>query len=106
VEGTSSNVFAVVGGRLLTPPDELGILPGITRARVLEAANALGIPVEFRALDVDWLLAASELFISSSLREILPVVGVDDGTVGSGVPGPLTLALLARFRENTSVVAG
>lgn len=106
VEGTSSNVFAVMGGRLLTPPDELGILPGITRARVLEAAQALRIAVEFRALEVEELLAADEVFISSSIREILPVVGVDASTVGSGGPGPLTVELLRKFRENVSKAAG
>ncbi len=102
VEGTSSNVFAVVGGRLLTPPDELGILPGITRARVLDAARVLGIAVEFRALDIERLVAADEVFISSSIREILPVVTIDAATVATGVPGPLTGALLGKFRENTS----
>jgi branched-chain amino acid aminotransferase len=100
VEGTSSNVFAVVGSRLLTPPEELGILPGITRARVLEAARALGIPIELTALGVEQLIESDELFVSSSLREILPVVRVDQATISHGVPGPLTLQLLAKFREN------
>jgi branched-chain amino acid aminotransferase len=102
VEGTSSNVFAVVGSRLLTPPEELGILPGITRARVLDAARSLGISVEFLALGVEQLVDSDEVFISSSLREILPVVRVDQATIGAGVPGPLTIRLLAKFRENTN----
>jgi branched-chain amino acid aminotransferase len=106
VEGTSSNVFAVVAGRLLTPPESLGILPGITRARVLEAAGALGIPVDLAALPVEALLAADELFISSSIREILPVVRVDREPLGSGVPGPLTRQLLSKFRENVAKAMG
>jgi branched-chain amino acid aminotransferase len=106
VEGTSSNVFAVVAGRLLTPPESLGILPGITRARVLEAAAALGIPVDFTALPVEALLGADELFVSSSIREILPVVRVDREPLGSGVPGPLTRQLLAKFRENVIKAMG
>jgi branched-chain amino acid aminotransferase len=106
VEGTSSNVFAVVAGRLLTPPESLGILPGITRARVLEAAGALGIPVDFTALPVEALLGADELFISSSIREVLPVVRVDRELLGSGVPGPLTRQLLAKFRENVIKAMG
>jgi branched-chain amino acid aminotransferase len=106
VEGTSSNVFAVVAGRLLTPPESLGILPGITRARVLEAAGALGIPVDFTALPVEALLGADELFVSSSIREILPVVRVDREPLGSGVPGPLTRQLLSKFRENVIKATG
>jgi branched-chain amino acid aminotransferase len=106
VEGTSSNVFAVVAGRLLTPPESLGILPGITRARVLEAAGALGIPVDFTALPVEALLGADELFVSSSIREILPVVRVDREPLGSGVPGPLTRQLLSKFRENVVKAMG
>jgi branched-chain amino acid aminotransferase len=98
LEGSTSNVFAVIGGRLVTPPEDLGILPGITRARVLSLAAKRGLSTEIRPMSVDELFTSEELFISSSIREILPVVSVDGRRVGSGKPGKITLALLSDFR--------
>lgn len=98
LEGSTSNVFAVLGGRLVTPPEDLGILPGITRAHVLSLAAERGLFTEIRPISVDELLAAEELFISSSIREILPVVSVDGRRIGTGRPGETTLALLSHFR--------
>ncbi|HWA75983.1 MAG TPA: aminotransferase class IV [Polyangiaceae bacterium] len=99
LEGATSNVFAVRAGRLITPPVELGILPGITRAHVLGLAAALSLPVEERALSVGELGELDELFISSSIRELLPVVRVDGRAIGAGQPGPICARLLAAFRE-------
>lgn len=99
VEGTTSNVFAVRGGSLLTPPEEAGILPGITRAHLLHAAADIEIPVRFERLTSAELAASSEVFISSSIREVLPVVRVDSASVGGGRPGPITRALHAAFRR-------
>jgi branched-chain amino acid aminotransferase len=98
VEGTSSNLFAVMDGSLITPPETSGILPGITRARVLQLAKEHAIPVEFRAPTLVELCAASEVFISSTIREIVPVVRIDDRTIGGGKPGPTTELLLRAFR--------
>jgi branched-chain amino acid aminotransferase len=98
VEGATSNVFAVIDGRLVTPPEAAGILLGITRQRVIEAARDLGLEVVERALPLADLAVCSELFISSSIREMLPVVRVDGAMVGSGKPGAVTLGLLAAFR--------
>jgi branched-chain amino acid aminotransferase len=103
VEGASSNVFVAKDGRLATPPESAGILVGITRACVLRAAQALGVPVDERELLPDDVYGADEVFITSSIREILPVVRVDDRTVGSGAPGPLSRALHRRFRESVGV---
>lgn len=100
VEGTTSNVFAVRDSALLTPPEEAGILPGITRAHLLQAAADIGTPVRFERLTPDELAASSEVFISSSLREVLPVVRVDSAQVGDGRPGPVTRALHAAFRRS------
>jgi branched-chain amino acid aminotransferase len=99
VEGATSNVFAVVGSSLVTPPEEAGILAGITRARVLEVARELGLPIELRPLGVDELRGANEAFISSSIRELLPVVRLDGQPLGDGAPGPVTRRLLAGFRD-------
>ncbi len=99
VEGASSNVFVVRGGRVATPPENAGILAGITRARVILAAADLGIPLEERELSIAEVLGADEVFITSSIRELLPVVRVDDRPIGSGVPGPVARALHAQFRR-------
>jgi branched-chain amino acid aminotransferase len=101
LEGASSNVFAVELGRLVTPPVEAGILAGITRAHLLELAERLGIGVELRAIELEAAYAADELFISSSIRELLPVVRLDGRTIGAGSPGPLYRRLLEAFRLRT-----
>jgi branched-chain amino acid aminotransferase len=100
VEGATSNVFALIGDRLVTPPEDAGILPGITRARMMEAARQLDLALELRALPLEELRGARELFVCSSIRELLPVVRIDSTPVGEGVPGPTTLRLLRQFREN------
>ena len=103
VEGASSNVFVVSGGRLATPPESAGILVGITRAHVLEAARALGIPVEERELPLADVHGADEVFITSSIRELVPVVRVDDRVIGSGTPGPVSRVLHRRFRDDVGM---
>jgi branched-chain amino acid aminotransferase len=99
VEGTTSNVFALIGGHLVTPPEEAGILAGITRGCLLDVARELGLGVELRRLPLQELLLADEAFVSSSIRELLPVVSVDGRRVAEGRPGPLTLRMLQAFRE-------
>jgi branched-chain amino acid aminotransferase len=103
VEGASSNVFVVSGGRLATPPESAGILPGITRACILRAAAAVGVPAEERAIPLDELRAADEVFVTSSIRELLPVVRVDGRAIGSGVPGPVARVLHRRFRDDVGM---
>jgi len=98
-EGTSSNLFAVRAGQLLTPPLEAGILEGVTRGVVLRLALAAGVPLEERPLAASDLASADELFLTSTSREILPVTGLGDARVGVGRPGPITLALHAAFRR-------
>jgi branched-chain amino acid aminotransferase len=99
LEGSTSNVFAVIGGRLVTPPETAAILAGITRARVIDAARAAEIPLELRALARAELQHAEEVFITSSIREVVPVVKLDGQGVGPGTPGPIARELLRRFRE-------
>jgi branched-chain amino acid aminotransferase len=89
-EGSTSNVYAVRGGALATPPLDAGILKGTTRTRILALARADGIRVEERALLPDDLRRADEAFLSSSVRGILPVTRVDGRPLGSGAPGPVT----------------
>lgn len=99
VEGATSNVFAVIGDGLVTPPEEAGILVGVTRRRLLAAARELGLVMAERRLPLDELLGAQEVFISSSIRELLPVVAVDGRPIGGGVPGPVTRRLHEQFRR-------
>jgi len=99
LEGTTSNVFFVKGGALVTPPEEAGILAGITRAHVLRAADRLGIGVALRQVVESELFDADEIFISSTLREVLPVVRLDGKTIGAGIPGAVTRRIHQEFRR-------
>lgn len=101
-EGASSNLFAVRGGRLTTPPLAAGILEGITRGVVLRLARSLGLPAEEGPLAVEELAGAEELFITSTAREILPVTRLDGRPVGSGRVGPVTRRLHEAFRALAS----
>jgi branched-chain amino acid aminotransferase len=92
LEGLSSNFFALRGGALYTEEDR--VLPGLTRSLVLEVA---GLPRAPRGLRVDELPSADECFVTSASRGVLPVVAVDDVTIGAGTPGALTAAVRARF---------
>lgn len=99
VEGATSNVFAVeADGTLVTPPESDGILLGITRETLLEVAAELGVPVRFESLPLEQLKRAAEVFVSSSIRELLPVVAIDGEPVSSGAPGGVTERLLQAFR--------
>jgi len=97
-ECTTSNLFVVKGGAALTPPVDAGLLPGITREFVFEVGADLGIPVREAVLHDDDLFGADEAFLTSTTREVVPIVRVDDRTVASGLPGPITRALLDGFR--------
>jgi branched-chain amino acid aminotransferase len=99
VEGASSNLFIVRDGILITPPLEAGILAGVTRGRALRAADQLGLPTRFAVPTVDEVLGASEVFISSSIRELLPIVSVDGAPIGDGRVGDVTRRLRAAFRQ-------
>ncbi len=99
LEGTTSNVFFVKKGELVTPPENAGILAGITRAHVLRAADEIGVPTALRDVREEELFDADELFISSTLREILPVVRLDGKTIASGRPGDVTRRLHEAFRR-------
>jgi branched-chain amino acid aminotransferase len=97
-EGASSNVFLVTRGRLSTPPLSAGILEGITRCKVIDLARREGLHLEERELWPEDLRGAEEIFLTGTLREILPVTRVDDEAVGEGVPGPATRHLQQLFR--------
>lgn len=99
VEGTTSNVFAFKDGTLITPGEEAGILAGITRAHILKAAEHLRLPIRFETLLANELISADEVFLSSSIREILPIVRIGESVIAHGQPGPLTRRLHTEFRR-------
>ena len=96
LEGTTTNLFAVFGDRLVTPATE--ILYGVTRQAVLELA-ARRMPLEQRVLPLAELLRADEVFITSSSKEVCPVCQVDETRIGQGAPGPHTRALMQAFTQ-------
>lgn len=97
-EGAGSNVFLVRHGRVCTPPLAAGILAGITREILMEIAPRAGHVVHEQSLTEADLRAADEAFITSTLKEVLPIGAIDGLSVGNGHPGPVTCALLAAFR--------
>lgn len=99
VECSQSNFFIVRGGQVLTPPLSAGLLPGITRAFVMELAAELGIPAREERLTSEDLGSADEAFITGTTREVTPVVLVDTAPIGGGKPGPISRRLLDHFRR-------
>ncbi len=96
-EGSGENLFAVVKGRLVTPPLVSSVLPGITRDSVISLARGLAIPVEEKALPREMLYLADELFFTGTAAEITPIRSVDRQKVGTGSRGPVTAALQKAF---------
>jgi branched-chain amino acid aminotransferase len=98
-EGATSNVFVVRGGEIWTPPPAVGILDGITRAKVLQLCRENGVPLFERRFSPEELRGADEAFITSATRAVLPVTVVDQKPVGAGVPGPVTRRLMGLYDE-------
>lgn len=100
LEGTTSNIFAFFGNTLVTPPTGDNILPGITRMTTLEIAEQ-HFDVQIRPLLHEELLTADEIFLTSSNKEVMPVVAIDEHRIGDGRPGEGTRQMMALFREVT-----
>lgn len=98
-EGSSTNVLIVRDGRLVSPQKSSRILPGITYDAAFDVARAHGVPVEARPVPEAELRGADEVWISSSGRDVLPVVKLDGAAVGAGTPGPLYRRLLPWFAQ-------
>lgn len=96
-EGAASNVFAVCSGRVRTPPLSASILPGITRDLLIELLANTQDAVLQAEITRDELLAANEIWLASSGRELAPVVSLDGRPVGNGHPGPVYLRVAARY---------
>jgi branched-chain amino acid aminotransferase len=98
-EGTTSNLFFVREGRLLTPKKSCGILSGITREKIIQLANENGIPIEEGAWPGEELLKAEEIFLSGTVKRVMPVSTLDNCPVGIGKPGPITQKIMRLYSE-------
>ncbi len=90
-EGRGFNVFALFGGKLVSP--ERGVLEGMTRQTVMELCAQTNVKAEFGKIKADDLRKAEEVFLTSTAGGVMPVTKVDDEPIGNGSPGPLTLRL-------------
>jgi branched-chain amino acid aminotransferase len=101
-EGSITNVFAVTGGVLVTPPVSEGALPGITREAVLELSRGAGMLANERPLETEELLGADEAFLTNAVRGILPLVRVGGEPIGGVVPGPVSRRLRLMLKDAAS----
>jgi branched-chain amino acid aminotransferase len=105
-ECSQANFFMVRGGAALTPNSNAGLLEGVTRAFIFELGKESGIDVREEVLVPKDLETADEMFITSTTRELSPVVKVDDRVVGSGRPGPVTRKLLDLYQRRARELTG
>ena len=98
-EGSGENIFMVKDGKILTPPVNAGILPGITRASVMTVAKDLGYEVVEQNFSRGELFLADELFFTGTAAEVTPIREVDRRQVGEGVPGPVTKSIQSTYLD-------
>ncbi|WP_369693569.1 aminotransferase class IV [Lentibacillus sp. CBA3610] len=98
-EASASNVFMVKDGELYTHPADNYILNGITRRKIIQLCDQLNLKVNEQIFTVDDLLNADEVFISATKQDIIPILKVDDHTIGNGEPGEITKQVLQAFRS-------
>ncbi len=105
-EATTANVWIVKDGVVKTPAFEVGLLDGITRGFLLELGRENGLEMIEAELFPHDLFDADEVFLSASLKEVLPVVSADGKSIGTGTPGPVTRRLHALYREAIDRIDG
>jgi branched-chain amino acid aminotransferase len=96
-EGSAENLFLVRDGVVYSPPISAAILGGVTRDSVIQLAGDIGYPVRQEQLPRDLLYIADEVFLTGTAAEVTPVRSVDRLPVGSGRPGPITMAIQKAF---------
>lgn len=101
-EATGDNIFLIRRGEIVTPPPYAGILEGITRNTTMELARNKGYTVRETMFTLFDVYTADECFLTGTAAEVIPVVRVDARTIGEGIPGKVTLDLMAAFRELTA----
>ena len=100
-EASASNVLVVIGGRIVAPPTDNLILPGITYDAVVEFAREGGLPFEMRPVSKAEALAADEMWLSSSTKEVLAITTVDGKPFAGGRPGPMFRRMWALYQQKT-----
>ena len=100
-EATGDNVFLIRNGEVTTPPTSEGALPGITRACVMEICKVMNIPCREAVTTLYDIYNADESFLTGTAAEVIPMVILDDRTIGNGKPGSITNRIIARFKELT-----
>jgi D-alanine transaminase len=98
-EGAASNVFIVSDGVIKTPPKGKKLLPGITRDLVVELAKTHNMPVEEVSITEKEFLAADEIWLTSSTKEILPVTRINEQQVGNGKPGAVWRDMYEKYQD-------
>ena len=98
-EASASNVFIVKRGVIQSPPKSNLILPGITYDVIAELASADNLPLEFRSITEDEVRAADEVWVTSSSKEVFPIVSLDGRPVGDGRPGPVFRRMYQLYQE-------
>ncbi len=96
-EGSGENLFLVINGEIITPPDSLSILPGITRDSIIRIATERGYTVHEKLVPREALYVADEAFFTGTAAEITPIRSIDKHKVGAGRRGPVTEELQAAF---------
>lgn len=99
LEGSASNLFVLLDGVLTTPPVGAGVLPGITRACILQLCVELDLAAREAPCTLDVLYSAKEAFLTNSLMEVMPLVVVNGRPIGSKLPGPVTLRLRDAYQQ-------
>lgn len=105
-EGSHANVFAVVNGVLRTHPTNNFILPGITRAVVLELARTFELSIREEPVTEAELASAEEIFLTGTTTDVMPIVSMNGDPVGDGVPGPITQHLSREYRAYLDASCG
>jgi len=104
IEGAASNIFIVANATLKTPPNGPALLPGVTRDLILELARANGIPCLEVDIAIEELAGADEIWLTSSTREISPVIRLDSRPVGNGKPGALWNRMIRLYQDYKEAV--
>jgi branched-chain amino acid aminotransferase len=103
-DGITSNIYLVRDGKLMTPSHDAGIVEGITRGVILDLSHRMGLPVIEGLFPVSEIFGADEMFLTSTTREVVPIVRVDGRAIGDGRPGPVTKRLLDVYRAEAQLL--
>ncbi len=98
-EGATSNIFLILNGEVVTPPEQAPLLPGITRKAVIEILPRLNLNCKICSILEKKLEEAEEVFITNSLMEVMPITSINGLKVGDGMPGPITRSIARAYRD-------